>query len=58
MAVIPGGVKVAGFISPSDTTDEYPVIDPVYGIGGFVRFRISLREMLSRRSAAATVCLF
>jgi hypothetical protein len=35
MAVIPGGVKVAGFISPSDTTDEYPVIDPVYGIGGF-----------------------
>jgi hypothetical protein len=29
-----GGVEVYGFISPSDTTDEYPVIDPLYGIDG------------------------
>jgi len=35
MAIIPGGVKVAGFISPSDTTDTYPVVDPIYGIGGY-----------------------
>lgn len=35
MAVIPGGVKVAGFISPTDTTDTYPVVDPIYGIGGY-----------------------
>ena len=38
MAAIIGGVKVTGFISPTDDGDEYPVIDPVYGIGG-------LREM-------------
>ena len=30
-----GGVQVFGFISPSDTTDQYPVIDPLYGIDGF-----------------------
>ena len=29
-----GGVEVFGFISPSDTTDQYPVIDPLYGIDG------------------------
>ena len=29
-----GGVEVYGFISPSDTTDQYPVIDPLYGIDG------------------------
>jgi len=29
-----GGVEVFGFISPSDTTDTYPVIDPLYGIDG------------------------
>ncbi|MDW9491680.1 hypothetical protein [Sinorhizobium meliloti] len=34
MAAIKGGVKVTGFISPTDDGDEYPVIDPVYGIGG------------------------
>ncbi|MCK5642631.1 MAG: hypothetical protein KAJ19_17620, partial [Gammaproteobacteria bacterium] len=30
-----GGVKITGFISPSDTNDEYAVIDPQLGIGGF-----------------------
>lgn len=30
-----GGVEVYGFISPTDITDEYPVIDPLYGIDGF-----------------------
>ena len=34
MVAIKGGVKVTGFISPTDDGDEYPVIDPVYGIGG------------------------
>jgi hypothetical protein len=30
-----GGVEVLGFISPTEITDEYPVIDPLYGIDGF-----------------------
>jgi hypothetical protein len=30
-----GGVEVLGFISPTDTNDTYPVIDPLYGIDGF-----------------------
>jgi hypothetical protein len=30
-----GGVQVIGFISPTDTNDTYPVIDPLYGIDGF-----------------------
>jgi len=30
-----GGVEVFGFISPSEPTDQYPVIDPLYGIDGF-----------------------
>jgi hypothetical protein len=29
-----GGVEVFGFISPSNTADQYPVIDPLYGIDG------------------------
>jgi len=29
-----GGVEVLGFISPTEITDEYPVIDPLYGIDG------------------------
>lgn len=29
-----GGVEVYGFISPTDITDQYPVIDPLYGIDG------------------------
>jgi hypothetical protein len=29
-----GGVEVFGFISPSNTSDQYPVIDPLYGIDG------------------------
>jgi hypothetical protein len=30
-----GGVEVYGFISPTEITDQYPVIDPLYGIDGF-----------------------
>jgi len=30
-----GGVEVTGFISPTDPLDDYPVIDPLYGIDGF-----------------------
>jgi hypothetical protein len=29
-----GGVKITGFISPTDTNDTYAVIDPLYGIDG------------------------
>jgi hypothetical protein len=29
-----GGVEVMGFISPTDPSDQYPVIDPLYGIDG------------------------
>jgi hypothetical protein len=35
MAAIPGGVKITGFISPTDSDDTYPVTDPRYGIGGY-----------------------
>lgn len=34
MAGIQGGVKIAGFISPYDSEDQYPVTDPLYAIGG------------------------
>lgn len=34
MTSIPGSVTVTGFIAPTDTTDTYPVIDPIYGIDG------------------------
>lgn len=34
MASIPGSVTVTGFIAPTDTTDTYAVIDPLYGIDG------------------------
>jgi hypothetical protein len=30
-----GGVEIIGFISPTDPNDQYPVIDPLYGIDGF-----------------------
>lgn len=35
MAKIPGGVPVAGFISPTDDKDEFPVTDPKYQKGGY-----------------------
>lgn len=34
MSSIPGSVTVTGFIAPTDTSDTYPVIDPIYGIDG------------------------
>lgn len=34
MADITGGVKITGFISPTDSLDTYAVIDPLYGIDG------------------------
>jgi hypothetical protein len=53
-----GGVEVFGFISPSDPTDDYPVIDPLYGIDGF-RNVSDLNEMNSipflRRRAGMVV---
>lgn len=35
MAQIPGGVRFTGFVAPSDSTDTYPVIDNIYGKGGY-----------------------
>lgn len=29
-----GGVGIMGYLTPMDTRDSYPVIDPVYGIDG------------------------
>jgi hypothetical protein len=34
MSIIPGGVRITGFISPNSGTDTYAVIDPIYGIDG------------------------
>ena len=34
MPAVPGGVGITGFIAPKDAADAYPVIDPIYGIGG------------------------
>jgi hypothetical protein len=35
MSVIPGGIRFTGFVAPSDSADTYPVIDPIYGLGGY-----------------------
>ena len=35
MAKIPDGVPILGCISPIDSVDTYPVIDPKYGIDGY-----------------------
>jgi len=34
MSIIPGGVRLTGFISPNDSTDAFPVFKPIYGLGG------------------------
>jgi hypothetical protein len=35
MPPIPGSVRVAGFIAPTDSTDVYPVTEETYNKGGF-----------------------
>jgi Head domain of trimeric autotransporter adhesin len=35
MALIPGSVRVAGFLAPSDSTDTYAVTDETYNRGGY-----------------------
>lgn len=35
MALIPGSVRVGGFIAPTDSTDTYAVTDETYGRGGY-----------------------
>lgn len=35
MPIIPGTVPVAGKIAPTDTADQYPTHDSIYGEGGF-----------------------
>ena len=52
-----GGVEVFGFISPSDTTDTYPVIDPLYGIDGLrnVEFLSDLDNIPTLRRRAGMV---
>lgn len=34
MPIIPGVVRVTGIVGPTDSTDTYAVIDPIYGIDG------------------------
>lgn len=34
MGSIPGSVSFTGFVAPTDSTDTYPVIDPLWGIDG------------------------
>lgn len=40
-----GGVGIMGYISPMDTRDTYPVIDPIFGIDG-LRNVATLQEMI------------
>jgi len=40
-----GGVKITGFISPTDTLDTYAVIDPLYGIDGLRNFSGGTSEL-------------
>jgi hypothetical protein len=49
-----GGVEVLGFISPTEPTDEYPVIDPLYGIDGLrnVNTLLDLNNIPSLRRRA------
>ena len=42
-----GGVKIAGFISPGDTTDSYAVIDTTLGIDGLRNYSGDTIEVLS-----------
>lgn len=59
MAAIPGGVKITGFISPTDSDDTYPVTDPIYGKGGFREVAdIAERDAITaeRRRAGMLVC--
>lgn len=35
MAAIPGSVRVAGFIAPTDSTDTFAVTDEIYNRGGY-----------------------
>ena len=37
MALIPGSVRLTGFIAPTDSTDVFPVTDPKWGLGGLRR---------------------
>lgn len=34
MSIIPGGVRLTGFIAPNDSGDTYAVSKPIYGLGG------------------------
>lgn len=34
MSVIPGSVRLTGFIAPTDSTDTFAVFKPIYGLGG------------------------
>ena len=42
-----GGVKIAGFISPGDTTDTYAVIDTQLGIDGLRNYSGNTTDVLS-----------
>jgi len=52
-----GGVEVLGFISPTDTNDTYPVIDPLYGIDGLrnVNTITELNSITNQRRRAGMI---
>jgi len=56
-----GGVPIMGFISPNNTYDTYPVIEPLYGIDG-LRNVPTLNDLLAipdeRRRAGMIVGVF
>ena len=58
MANIPGTVRVAGKIAPTDSMDTYPTHDSIYGKGGYVEVAdITARDAITteRRSEGMMV---
>jgi len=48
MALIPGSVRLTGFIAPTDSTDLFPVTNPTWGLGGLRRVSGSTeRDLIS-----------
>jgi len=50
MAIIKDGIPVPGTLTPTDSADTYPVIDPIYGIDGLR----SVVDILARNNIPAS----
>jgi hypothetical protein len=58
MAIIPGSVRLTGFIAPTDSNDTYPVTRPEWGLGGLRTVgNLALRDSITsqRREAGMLV---